>query len=262
MKQTSAIAVFASLSIVGACGPADYSSTQPTCGDGAVVPQTTVLACFYTTEQVGKTGFGCPPTAPYYHQVDGGLVCYESDNLPDDIKEEIERANRSDVDDTCAPQADGSTEHCHYRFVVIDDHTNPRDGEAAPGVDIDSITLTKADGTVVPAQATYLAENAIVNSSAPLAVLGLPDAGCNQALSERYYSMTGEGSTLVVGFGSTTIEPGDRIGVVTLGSECGQGFVDETFSVCVGATLDSFISEATCVGSCAVSRTKAVAGRR
>ena len=159
--------------------------------------------------------------------------------------------NNSTANNTSAPQ---------YRFVLLEDNTNPVAGEF-PGNDVDAISITKAGGGEV--YATRVVDfnigdpNGNNSATDPNQMVGAPDANC-VANSGKFTALGGSaaGGYAIVEFGTTgadvTIENGDSVTIYELGATlCGM-FDDDEGTVGVSASSD--LGTFTTIGSTGTGR--------
>jgi hypothetical protein len=172
-----------------------------------------------------EDGTSCDP------EVDEACSCsLEESDMPADT-------NEDDVDDEEEGEEpdEGGEEtgtDIVYRFLLIEDLTQGVTGPY-PGVDLDAVTLTKAEGGdfyVTGVDDAELADGATNEANNLSAIMGAPDDNC-EANSERFVSLGGEGGYIVVSFGTDIedvhFEEGDTLTIHEIGGTACDGQYDD-----------------------------------
>ena len=143
-----------------------------------------------------------------------------------------------------------------YRFVLIEDQTDPVDGEY-PGTDLDAIGLLKAEtetfATVVEGADVPVEGNSAADTNG---VLGAPDFDCadGAAIDPTTFTALGgkaAGGYVIVSFGTDaediTLENGDSLKIYEVGKACNARYEDDEYSVTLstGNEIDSFTEQGT-----------------
>ncbi len=125
------------------------------------------------------------------------------------------------------------TEAASWPLIVIENASNNLDGQD-PGADIDAVELIKANGQrftlreVVEFELHSEADNALSN------VLGPPDATERCEVDRDQFAGLGEDGYFVASFGpGVMIEPGDVITVHEFGTQCGDDYFNDAWTLYV-----------------------------
>ncbi len=169
--------------------------------------------------------FGCSCTLPF-----------EDDEFEDDFEDEENTSN--DENEGTRDEETGMS----YRFVLIEDLTDPVAGEA-PGSDIDAISIVRPNGA--EHYATSLEDYNVGNGSFldPTELLGAPDSNCEK---QGFVSLGGaqSGGYVMVSFGTSTeditINNGDSIKVHELGRTLcpSSSYDDDPYQVGVSVSTE------------------------
>ncbi len=153
-------------------------------------------------------------------------------SLVEDENDDPDMGGDDPDDDMGGDDPDMDEEPEAYRFLIIEDLTQ---GARAPypGVDLDAVTLTKADGGKFYATSVddFLIVEGVENDASNTdAIKGEPDDGC-MADNTKFVALGGEGGYITVSFTTqdedVTLEEGDTVTIHEIGDASCPGQYDD-----------------------------------